>query len=59
MMTVAEVKRWLNTLEKDADVAVDEGGLALVQVGTHGAIYCEVGGEPDEFDDVIIEGGPE
>jgi hypothetical protein len=44
-MHVSEVKRWLETLGPDADVAIDEGGLQLLEVG--GGAYVEVGGEPN------------
>ena len=51
-MDVNELIRWLRTLPDNADVAIDEGGLTLVEVG--GDAYMEVGGIPrddDEDDD--------
>lgn len=45
-MEKSELQEWLNTLPDDAVIAVDDGGLTLVQVGTGGKTYCEVGGEP-------------
>jgi len=63
MMSVKEVKRWLNTLEDDDDVAIDDGGLALVCCQDPDA-YLEVGGEPSlcecgrlEEECLIFEGG--
>lgn len=50
-MSKIEVARWLETLPADAEVAIDEGGMCLVEVGTDVEVYCEVGGEPDEDDD--------
>lgn len=49
MMTVREIKHWLDTLDSgdDALVGIDEGGLILVAMGEEGA-YLEVGGaDPD------------
>jgi hypothetical protein len=45
-MSIQELRTWLDTLEAGAQVAIDEGGLSLVQVGTEGDVYIEVGGEP-------------
>ncbi len=50
MMTVKEVKDWLNVMPDDSCVAVDEGGLTLVMVGNEG-LYLEVGGVPDDLED--------
>ena len=47
MLRVAELQRWLGTLPKDSQVAVDEGGLTLVVVGDQG-VYLELGGVPDD-----------
>ena len=51
MILVSELKAWLETLNPDSSVAVDGGGLALVEYDPDtdktGA-YCEVGGEPDD-----------
>ena len=49
MMSVREVKRWLDTLDPDECVGVDEGGLTLVN--ETGKAYLEVGGLPDPDDD--------
>ena len=53
MMTVREVTEWLNGISDDNYVAVDDGGLKLVEVESRDAIsgeyhnYIEVGGDPD------------
>lgn len=57
MMRKKEIERWLSTLPDNADVAVDEGGLNLVEVkgdGEVGEAYLEVGGVPldDDGDEV-------
>lgn len=49
-MSVLEVKSWLDTLPKWAEVAVDDGGLSLVVVG-HENVYLEVGGVPEDETD--------
>lgn len=41
-----DIVDWLNTLPDDATVAIDEGGLQLIQLGTDEEVYLEVGGEP-------------
>jgi len=57
-MSVRELKRWINTLDEDNAVAVDDGGLTLVELDENGetGAYHEVGGIPledeDEFDGV-------
>lgn len=56
MMGKKEIERWLSTLPDDANVAIDEGGLNLVEVdddGNEGEAYIEVGGIPldDEPED--------
>ena len=48
-MHVKEVKRWLATLDDDNAVAVDDGGLCLVELTPEGeetGAYCEIGGTP-------------
>jgi len=60
MMSKKEIERWLSTLPEDADVAIDEGGLSLVEInanGSQGHAYMEVGGIPDEGDEE--EEGPD
>jgi hypothetical protein len=51
MVKASELKRWLDTLGPDAFVAVDEGGLELVEVGSRAGAYLEVGGVPEEEED--------
>lgn len=51
MMSKKEIERWLSTLPDDANVAIDEGGLSLVEVeadGSEGEAYLEVGLTPRE-----------
>lgn len=45
-MTVSEIKEWLDSLPADASVGIDDGGLALQQVGTEA--YLEIGGIPED-----------
>lgn len=47
-----EILRWLHTLHRNSVVAIDDGGLQLVEVG--GEAWLEVGGIPDE-DDVEVQ----
>ena len=47
-VAVAELRDWLSPL-KDADqVALDDGGLALVLIDHEDEIYFEIGGVPDD-----------
>lgn len=53
MIKAAELKRWLESLSEDADVAIDDGGLAIVELDERGndtGAYLEIGGIPDESD---------
>lgn len=43
---VSELERWLSRLSSDAEVAIDEGGLILSEVGS--GAYIEIGGEPND-----------
>lgn len=50
MMQRCEVLAWLEALDDDALIAIDEGGLTLVEVDEDGAEvgnWCEVGGIPE------------
>ena len=48
--TVREIKKWLNTLDDDDLVGVDDGGLCLRVVGEiH--VYHEIGGMPEREED--------
>lgn len=42
-----EIIDWLNSLDEDDEVGIDEGGLMLVAVSDP-ATYLEVGGMPEE-----------
>ena len=42
-MSVQEVRQWLDTLDEDGEVYIDEGGLQLCS----GDATLEVGGEPN------------
>lgn len=49
MMSVEEVKRWINTLDGKNYVAIDDGGLCLVELtpdDQETGAYCEIGGIP-------------
>jgi hypothetical protein len=52
-MTPAEIKRWLDTLEPESDVCIDEGGLCLIELDDEGeetGSYLEIGGHPCDND---------
>ena len=46
MISVSELKNWLETLAEDDFVGVDDGGLCLVVLDTDA--YYEIGGMPEE-----------
>ncbi len=55
-MSVKEVTDWLNEVSDFNHVAIDDGGLALVEVESKGADgeynnYLEIGGVPEEEGD--------
>ena len=50
MMRAREVQEWLEPLNPDDRVAIDEGGLTLVVVGREDKAYLEVGGIPLDDD---------
>lgn len=53
MTSVKELKAWLETLAEDSTVAIDEGGLTLVELGSNDlptGAYLEVGGMEDAND---------
>lgn len=53
MMKATELKRWLGSISDDSFVAIDEGGLALVELDENGIetdAYLEVGGIPEADD---------
>lgn len=43
-MTAQEIRIWLNTLDDDERVAIDEGGLILL---AESGDYLEIGAEPE------------
>lgn len=48
-MSIAEVKRWIDTLDPKNSIAVDDGGLTIVEVtpeGVETGAYLEIGGVP-------------
>jgi hypothetical protein len=54
MMLVTELRRWVNTLEDEHYVGVDEGGLTLIVVNEEGVLqypYLELGMISDDADD--------
>lgn len=50
MISVTELKEWLETLDPNSDVAIDDGGLNLENhnssTGPDGEAYIEIGGIP-------------
>lgn len=53
MISKAEAKRWIDTIPDDSGIAIDEGGLCLVEIDAHGVetgACLEVGGIPEEDD---------
>ncbi len=51
MMSKAEIQEWLNGLNPNSSVGIDEGGLTLVEIGPEGkstGVYLEIGGIPSE-----------
>jgi hypothetical protein len=47
MITAKELKTWLDTLPKDAQVYVDDGGLTLYVLDSEA--YLEVGGNDAQY----------
>lgn len=50
-MEAKDVKAWLNTIPDDHLVAVDDGGLTLIDCANR-EVYCEVGGEREDEEPV-------
>jgi hypothetical protein len=53
MMKATELKRWIATISDDSFIAIDEGGLALVELDENGfeaGVYLEVGGVSENAD---------
>ena len=54
MIAKNELKAWLNTLPDDSSVAIDDGGLTLVEIDSsteETGNYIEIGGTPVEDDE--------
>jgi len=50
MMRAREVQEWLESLNPDDPVAIDDGGLKLVVIGREDEAYLEIGGIPRHND---------
>ncbi len=52
MMPVKEIKQWLDTLDDNSEIGVDEGGLCLREVneGRMTDACCKIGGIPEEIE---------
>lgn len=53
MMNKAEVRRWLDTIPDGSSIAIDEGGLSIVEIDASGEqtdAYLEIGMTPAEED---------
>jgi hypothetical protein len=51
MISIKELRRWLNTLDQNRSVAIDDGGLNLVEVNENDEEtdeYIEVGGVSED-----------
>jgi len=59
MMNVNEVKAWLDTLDPDAFVGIDDGGLILVVEDSEACL--EIGGMAvwEDYDDIAVAKEPE
>ncbi len=56
MMAIAEAKRWLDTLDPKNSIAVDDGGLTIVEVTPEGeqtGAYLEIGGVPSDEPEIL------
>lgn len=50
MITAGELREWLSKFSRDDLIAIDDGGLTLVEVtpdGEETGVYLEVGGKPE------------
>lgn len=47
-VTVDTLRSWLETLDGNSDVWIDEGGLTLKNIGQNYEAYIEVGGKRDD-----------
>jgi hypothetical protein len=51
MIGKAELLRWVNTLDDESCIGIDDGGLTLCEVlpdDTTGEAYIEIGGLPED-----------
>jgi hypothetical protein len=46
MITARELAEWVNSLPPDTQLAIDDGGLILVEIGNGNDCYVEIGGIP-------------
>jgi hypothetical protein len=56
MISVTELKTWMATLEDTSSVAIDDGGLTLVELNIFNeetGAYLEIGGLPLKEDEEI------
>ena len=52
MMKVRQVREWLDALDNESEVAIDDGGLMLMLVLVDNPdVYLEVGGVPPEYEE--------
>ena len=53
MVNKAELLAWVETLDDDSCIGIDEGGLCLREVlpdNSMGEAYCEIGGIPEDVE---------
>lgn len=50
-MRVADVRLWLAEFDAEDEIAIDDGGLALVSVAAPTEYYIEIGGIPEDDDE--------
>ena len=53
MIPIQEFKEWLNSLNPENSIAIDYGGLAVVEIGDNRketGSYFEIGGVPTKGD---------
>lgn len=49
-MSVSEISEWLNDLDVNTSIGIDDGGLCLCVVGNE-SIYLAVGGITDDYEE--------
>lgn len=53
MIHISELRKWMNTLDLDSSVGIDEGGLTLHEVDSGGRMTgasYEIGGIPESIE---------